>query len=214
MNIGKIIAGLAGRVDYWLRAAELATATGGGALAAWVISQLEIRAADRILEIGCGPDMVMKNILKAHKDVFVAAVDHTPALIEQTWRKNARAIGGGRAMLIQTDAARGLPAFAVPFTKAVAVNAAILAERPAETIKTMRSAMVPRGKIVLAFEPGDNGTDLRRLGREFRSQLAAAGFTSLWVNERTGGPASAVCITGLSPAPAGEARHTGRHHHE
>lgn len=207
-HISKLISFLGSRVGYWLGAAELATAVdGSGRLAAWVISLLEIQPADRILEIGCGPDMVMKSILKAHKHTLVAAVDPSALLIEQAWQKNARAIKQGRAMLIQAAISHGLPAFSVPFTKVVGVNPAVLTDQPVESLKAVRAAMAPRGKIVLAVQSADKDAtdaDARRLAKEIRQRLAAAGFVSLWLSEKNR-PAPASCVTAINPAIASSA---------
>lgn len=107
--IGKFIGRFAGRL------------LGGGdrALHDWVIALLDIRPGDTILEIGCGPEAAMKRILKTRKNVSVVGVDALETAIEQAGRKNARAIRAGRAMLVRTDIARGLPAFAAPFARAV-----------------------------------------------------------------------------------------------
>lgn len=205
-NTGKLLSALADLLGYWLRAAGLATAFGlRGPLAAWVLGQLALRPADRVLELGCGPDMVMKAILDAHKTVFVAAVDQDPERIARAWRQNTRAIAAGRAMLIQTGTAASLPAFASPFTKAVAVNAAGLADQPAAVLEAMRAALAPGGQIVLVFQPADQEDGLRLIGKEFHQHLVAAGFTSVQISERPAQPGAAVSISGVVPSGAGDA---------
>jgi hypothetical protein len=203
---GKLISFIDSRVGYWLRAAAMATApSGAGPLAAWVVSLLEIRPSDRILELGCGPDMLMKSILKAHKNVLVAAVDPSFPLVEDAWRRNARAVKHGRAMLINTSIDHGLPAFVVPFTKVVGVNPQVFAARPLESLKAVRTVMAPCGKIVLAVQPaGSDATvaDARGLAKELCHHLAAAGFAALSLSEKGLQPAPAVCVTGLNPGNA------------
>ncbi len=177
---------------------------GGGdrTLHDWVIALLDIRPDDTILEIGCGPGAAMKRILKTRKDVFVVGVDDLETAIEQAGRKNARAIRAGRAMLVRTDIARGLPAFAAPFAGAVAVNAAIPDDRAADIFKTVRKSMAPGGKIAVAVRPPEKDASeayIRLLGKEIRRQLEAAGFATVRLHEKLLGSSAAVCVTGVNP---------------
>lgn len=191
-SIGKFIGRFAGRL------------LGGGdrALHDWVLALLEIRPGDTILEIGCGPDAAMKRIVKTRKDVFVAGVDALETAIEQARRKNARAIRAGRAMLVRTDIARGLPAFAAPFARAVAVNAALPDDKAADILKVVRKALAPGGRIAVAVRPTEKEASeayVRLLGKELRRQLEAAGFATVRLHEKVLGSSAAVCVTGVNP---------------
>jgi cyclopropane fatty-acyl-phospholipid synthase-like methyltransferase len=190
--IGKFIGRFAGRL------------LGGGdrALHDWVIALLEIRPGDTILEIGCGPGAAMKRILKTRKNVFVVGADASGEAIGEAWRRNARAIKAGRAMLVRTDIARGLPAFAVPFARAVAVNAALPDDKAADILKAVRKALAPGGKIAVAVRPPEKEASeayVRLLGKELRRQLEAAGFATVRLHEKTLVSSAAVCVTGVNP---------------
>lgn len=181
---------------------------GGGdrALHDWVLALLEVRPGDIILEIGCGPGAAMKRIVKTRKDVFVVSVDASATAIEHAWRRNARAVKAGRAMLVQTDIARGLPAFAVPFARSVAVNAALPDDKAAAILTVVRKAMAPGGKIAVAIRPPEKEASeayVRLLGKDLRRQLEAAGFATVRLHEKVLGHSAAVCVTGVNPAPSG-----------
>lgn len=213
----KVLSFLTSHLVYWLRVAELVTATpGAGPLAAWLISLLEIHPAERILEIGCGPEMIMKSILKADKQALVAAVDPSAILVEEAWQRNFWYVRQGRAMLIRTTISTGLPTFSAPFTKVVGVNPTALTEQPVDSLKAIRSVMAQRAKIILAVKSTDKDAsvaDARRLAKELRQHLAAAGFVSLSLIEKDLRPAPAACVTGINPAnPEGHAVHHGGRH--
>ncbi|MDT8901998.1 SAM-dependent methyltransferase [Anaeroselena agilis] len=201
-SIGKLIHRYAGRL------------LGGGdrALHDWVLAQLDIRPDDAILEIGCGPDAAMKRILKAHKGVFVVGVDASADAVGEAWRKNARAVRAGRAMLVQTDITRGLPAFAAPFARVVAVNAPLPDDRAADIFKAARAAMAPGGKLAVAARPPEKEASeayVRLLGKEIRRQLEAAGFATVRLHEKTFGSSAAVCVTGVNPSPTAKGKPGG-----
>lgn len=169
-----------------------------------IFAILDIQPGDAVVEMGCGPVMAMDSLLKYCKKVFVAGVDASGDRVEEAWRKNRRAIKQGRAMLVRTEIAAGLPAFATPFAKAVAVNPSF-GGRPVETLKAVRAAMAPGGKIVLAVLPwGEDITpaEAGRTGKELRGHLAAAGFDAVRLQEIATQTATAVCVAGINPNPA------------
>ncbi len=178
---------------------------GGGmrALHDWVIALLDVRPGDSILELGCGPAAAMPRILKTCKGVFVVGADASAGAIGQAWDKNARAVRSGRAMLVHTDIAHGLPSFEVPFARAVAVNNALPDERAAAALKVVRRAMAPGGKIAVAVQPRDKEAteaDARRIGKVVRRQLEAAGFATVRLHEKVLASGAAACVTGVNPA--------------
>lgn len=186
----------------WRRVAGHLPGGGNRALHDWVIAQLDVRPGDGILELGCGPDAAMHRILKTCKSIYVVGVDASADAVEQAWDKNRRAIRAGRAMLVQTDAARGLPAFAVPFARAVAVNATLPAKQAVAILRVVRRAMAPGGRIAIAVQPQDKEAteaDARRIGKDIRRHLEAAGFATVRLHEKVLRPAAAVCVTGVNP---------------
>lgn len=181
---------------------------GGGdrALHDWVLALLEIRPGDTVLEIGCGPGAAMKRIVTTRKDVFVVGVDASGEAVGAAWQKNTRAIKAGRAMLVQTDIARGLPAFAAQFARAVAVNAALPNDKAADILKIVRKSMAPGGKIAVAVRPTEKEASeayVRLLGKDLRRQLEAAGFATVRLHEKVLGHSAAVCVTGVNQVPPG-----------
>ncbi len=179
----------------------------------WVIALLDLRPGDSILEIGCGPAAAMRRILKTRRDVTVVGADDSAAAVDAAWRRNARAVRTGRAMLLQADITGGLPAFKAPLTRAVAVDVALSPARWAAVLQAVRAALVPGGKIALAALPrakDATAADALRIGKELRGHLAAAGFTAVKLHEKTLHPAAAVCATAVVPGEPAKAGESGR----
>jgi cyclopropane fatty-acyl-phospholipid synthase-like methyltransferase len=191
MDFGRIIKQVAGML------------TGRREYHDWVIALLDLRSGDSVLEIGCGPGAAMRRILKKHRDISVVGADDSAAAVDAAWRRNARAVRKGRAMLLQADIAGGLPAFRTPLTRAVAVDVVLPPERWVAVLRAVRAALAPGGRIALAAMPrakDATAADALLIGKDLRSHLAAAGFAAVKLHEKTLYDSPAVCVTGVVPA--------------
>jgi cyclopropane fatty-acyl-phospholipid synthase-like methyltransferase len=167
-----------------------------------VIALLDLQPGDNILELGCGEDAAMHRLLETRGDVSVVGVDTSADAIGRAREKNAQGIAAGRAMLVQTDAARSLPSFAAPFTRAVAVNAALPEKKAAAIMWGVRRAMAPGSRIAVAVLPRGRETtaaEARRIGDGIRSLLEASEFIVVKLHEKILGPTAAICVTGITP---------------
>ncbi len=70
----------------------------------WTISLLDIRHADRILEVGFGPGALIQALAARATEGFIAGVDVSPVMLRQASRRNAQAIEEGRVQLQQGSA--------------------------------------------------------------------------------------------------------------
>src|SRR5262245_60583462 len=58
----------------------------------WVVSLLEVRPTDRILEVGCGPGVALGEMARRAPEGSVCGLDHSRVMVEQAKRRNAVAI--------------------------------------------------------------------------------------------------------------------------
>src|SRR5262245_31617235 len=109
--------GVLGHGVGWL----LATRSSNRERNAWVVSQLDIQPTDRVLEIGFGPGLAIREASLKAVDGVVCGVDHSELMVRQASKRNAAAISAGRVDL-RVGSAEELPDFGAQFDKIYAVN--------------------------------------------------------------------------------------------
>src|SRR5262245_16525243 len=120
----------------------------------WVLSGLDLGPRDRVLEVGFGPGVDVRRA--AARAAFVAGVDHSPEMVRQARRRNARAIAEGRVDLRVGEAGR-LPFADGAFDKAFAINVAQFWDPMGAALAELRRVLAPGGLLVLAVQPRSKG---------------------------------------------------------
>jgi len=87
----------------------------------WVVSLLELKPTDCVLEIGFGPGVGIQKVAAIARAGFVAGVDSSEVMLRAAHSRNAGAIAMHRVELRQGDAC-ALPYADGSFDKAFAVN--------------------------------------------------------------------------------------------
>src|SRR5580698_9287710 len=108
--------GAAGRVTAW----EMAHRPSNRRRNRWVVSLLDVRPADRVLEIGFGPGVAIAELARAGAG-HVYGIDHSDVMVRQASKRNAAAIRAGRVTLVHASADQ-LPPHLGPFDVILAVN--------------------------------------------------------------------------------------------
>ena len=140
--------GAAGRVTAW----EMAHRPSNRQRSAWVVSLLEVRAADRVLEIGFGPGLAVAQLVRAGAG-HVDGIDHSGVMVRQASRRNAAAIRAGRVTLIRASAEALPGALGGPFDAILAVNALAFWPAPAERLTQLQRRLAPGGRVAIASQP-------------------------------------------------------------
>jgi ubiquinone/menaquinone biosynthesis C-methylase UbiE len=162
----------------------------------WVLSLLDLRAADRVLEIGFGPGA---DIARASRvAAFVAGVDHSEVMLGQASRRNRGAIRAGRVEL-HCGVAAQLPCPDSKFDCAFAINSAQFWKESAKAFGEIRRVLKPGGRILLAVQPRNKGvTDetARQVGYTLAKGLTAAGFEGVHCEFKDMKPVATACVLG------------------
>jgi ubiquinone/menaquinone biosynthesis C-methylase UbiE len=147
----------------------------------WVVSLLDVRPADRVLEIGFGPGVAVAELVRAGAG-HVYGADHSTVMLRQASRRNAAAIRAGRVTLVSAPVDQLPAALDGPFDAIFAVNSLGFWPAPAEQLADLRGRLAPGGRIAIASQPrrpGATAATARSAAAEIENLLRSAGFTQV-----------------------------------
>jgi SAM-dependent methyltransferase len=168
---------------------------------AWAVSLLDVQRDDRVLEIGFGPGIAIRELSARAPEGYVCGLDHSAVMMQQAARRNAEAVRRGQVDL-RLGSAESLPAFDAPFDKVLTVNVTLFWDRRAELLGKLRRVLRMGGRIAIAFQPrGPDATDeaAAATGQELVSALRDAGFSQVRLETLELKPA-VVCALGVNPS--------------
>lgn len=169
--------GAAGRVTAW----EMALRPSNRERSRWVVSLLDVRPTDRVLEIGYGPGVAIAALVRAGA-AHVYGIDHSAVMHRHAARRNAAAIKAGRVTLVEASVDGMPPELDGPFDAILAVNALGFWPDPAGRLTDLRHRLAPGGRLAIASQPrcpGATAATTREAASEIEDLLTAAGFESL-----------------------------------
>jgi len=198
--------GFSGRVVGWIMALRSSNRRRN----VWSVSLLDVQRRDRVLEIGFGPGIAIREMSRLAVEGYVCGVDHSEEMLRQATKRNAEAIQMGRVDL-RLGSVDCLPEFAKPFDKVLAVNSIMFWSQTIDRLKELRRLMHPGGRIAIVHQPrGPGATDATAAarGEKIARSLTEAGFREVRVQTMNLRPA-VVCAIGENPLegsvqPAGQ----------
>jgi SAM-dependent methyltransferase len=153
---------------------------------------LDLRAGDRVLEIGCGHGRTLREAADRAVDIMATGIDFSEVMIRVARRWNRRLIAAERAQIDRGDSA-ALPYADHAFTKVYAVHTIYFWERPTAHLREIFRVLAPGGRFVLGFRPGDDPSFSAqcpaevyhiRSAAEIEGMVAACGFECVWTEAR------------------------------
>lgn len=169
--------GAAGRVTAW----EMALRPSNRQRNRWVVSLLDVRPTDRVLEIGFGPGVAIAELVRAGAG-HVYGVDHSEVMLRQARRRNAAAVRDGRVTLIRASVDEVQSALEAPVDVILAVNSLGFWGDSAQGLTDLRGRLAPGGRIAIASQPrcpGATAETSRNGARGVERLLGDAGFVHL-----------------------------------
>jgi ubiquinone/menaquinone biosynthesis C-methylase UbiE len=138
--------------------------------AAWGVGLLELRAGERVLEVGFGPGVAIELLAGAAPEVRVAGIDPSSEMVAQAVRRNAAAIAR-HAVDLREGSADALPFDDDTFDAALAINSLQVWPDASAGLREIRRVAKPGGRVALVFTPrsGQARTGITEL-------LSEAGF--------------------------------------
>jgi SAM-dependent methyltransferase len=164
---------------------------------AWAVSLLDVQPDDRVLEIGFGPGIAIRELARLAPDGYVCGIDHSEVMVRQASGRNADGIRR-EVVDLRVGSVDALPAFDAGFDKILAVNALLFWHAPEARLAELRRLLRPRGVLAVVHQPrGPGASDdaAAASGREMAAMIARAGFSDLRVETMHLKPA-VVCVLG------------------
>jgi ubiquinone/menaquinone biosynthesis C-methylase UbiE len=146
-----------------------------------VIALLEVRASDKILEVGFGPGVGIELLAEAAPMGTIAGIDPSKEMVEQAARRNAAAIRTG-AVVLHQGTAEGMPFADDAFDRVLAINSMQVWPDPAAGLRQIRRVLAGGGRVALGFTPNSGQP---RAG--VTEMLSAAGFDDARLVDLRGG---------------------------
>ena len=145
----------------WLVGWEMALRPSNRKRNVWAVGLLGVEPTDRVLEIGFGPGIAIRELSRRATHGLVCGVDHSAVMVRQATRRNAEAVRAGRVEL-RLGAAEQLPTFAEPFDKVLAVNTMSMWHEPDERLQELHRLMRPGGRLAIVSQPRCSAPRRRR----------------------------------------------------
>jgi SAM-dependent methyltransferase len=188
--------GLAGRLAGW----EMTLRPSNRKRNIWAVSLLDVQPSDRVLEIGFGPGLAIRELARRATRGLVVGVDHSETMRAQAARRNAAAVRAGRVSLMLASIEEP-PDLGGPFDKILAVNNMGMWPEPVLRLKELARLLRGGGLIAIVSQPrcpGATAETTSAAAREIVEFLEAAGFVSIRVETLDLEPPVA-CVIGTAP---------------
>lgn len=167
---------------------------------AWAVSLMDVQPSDRVLEIGFGPGIAVREIARRATHGEVVGIDRSAVMRAQAARRNAAAIRAGRVSLTVASV-EDLPVFDRTFDKILAVNNMGMWAEPPVRLKELAGLLRSGGLIAIVSQPrvpDATAETTAAAALEIAVLLEAAGFAAIRVETLNLKPPVA-CVIGTAP---------------
>ena len=135
----------------------------------WAVDTLEVRPADRLLEVGCGHGVAVSLVCERLTTGTITAIDRSPKMIEMATQRNREHVDAGRAVL-EAIALEDADLGDQRFDKVFAFNVAPFWLQPAAALGAVREHLARDGAVYIFwdarhFAPGASPGPRERTGR-------------------------------------------------
>ncbi|HUW10944.1 MAG TPA: class I SAM-dependent methyltransferase [Anaerolineae bacterium] len=130
----------------------------------WALKLLDIQPTDHVLDVGCGTGMATRIASEIAVEGFVAAVDHSPEMVQEARRRNTAAIRNGRVQVQHGDVV-SLPFEEATFDKIIGIETFYFWPDPIAALRELCRVAKPGGVIALEMENSLEAPDSQAVAR-------------------------------------------------
>lgn len=186
--------GIAGRLAGWL----MANRSSNRERNSWVVSLLDVKPSQRVLEIGFGPGLAIAELSQRVGTAgHVYGIDHSEEMLRAATRRNASAIASGRVTLCRASVDQLPKAIQCPMDAILSVNSLGFWPDPTRRLEELRRRLRPGGRIAIASQPRVPGTTAESSASEIASRLKVAGYAHIRT-EVLGLNPPVACVLGIN----------------
>jgi SAM-dependent methyltransferase len=188
--------GGAGRLAGW----EMALRPSNRRRNAWAVELLDVRPPDRILEIGFGPGIAVRQLARRATAGLVCGLDHSAVMVRHASRRNRALVRAGRVDL-RLGSVLDVGQFEEPFDKVLAVNNFGMWPDPDAWLLELRRVLRGGGSLAIVAQPRSPGADAGttdRIAGGTATRLRDAGYVELRTEILALDPPVA-CVLGVAP---------------
>ena len=117
----------------------------------WAVDTLEVRPADRLLEVGCGHGVAVSLVCERLTTGTITAIDRSPKMIEIATRRNREHVDAGRAVL-EGIALEDADLGDRRFDKVFAFNVAPFWQQPEAALGAVREHLARDGAVYIFWD--------------------------------------------------------------
>jgi SAM-dependent methyltransferase len=163
----------------------------------WAVDTLELRPADRLLEVGCGHGVAVSLVCQRLTTGTITAIDRSPKMIEIATRRNRDNVDAVRAVL-EAIALEDADLGDRHFDKVFAFNVAPFWQQPEAALDAIREHLARDGTVYLFWDARHAPARARDLGK-LADRPREGGFSLDRVLVEDLRPVPAVCAMGRPP---------------
>jgi ubiquinone/menaquinone biosynthesis C-methylase UbiE len=145
-----------------------------------IVTLLDVRAAERVLEVGFGPGVAIELLASAASMGKVAGIDPSKEMVEQASARNAAAIRSG--VDLRRSSVERMPFEDGAFDTALAINSMQVWPDAPAGLREIRRVLTGGGRVALGFTPNS-----RQPRSGVTELLSVAGFEAARLVDLRGG---------------------------
>lgn len=119
----------------------------------WAVDLMDVRPADRVLEIGCGHGVAVSLVCEKLDGGAIVAIDRSPKMIEMARKRNAEHVAAGVASF-QAVSLHEADFGDARFDKIFAIHVGVFVRgEPARELAIIKDLLAPGASFYLVYEP-------------------------------------------------------------